>query len=223
MKSSVLYKSTDWPMNLILYCQNSPCAAPIINLPPDFEGTLEYVLHALETTVPRDVLMLRMRFQEKKTLQEIADTNSVSPERVRQVIQHTCRLIRNPKRWRLLQFGLEGIQKQCYQSGYESGYESGYRKGVDDYINGTGAFAPDKTPEGSGCVISRKLDDLGLSVRSCNCLYRAGKLDAFAVLDMTWNELIRIRGVGVKCADEIVEKLKSLGYDTTKLEGGQCE
>ena len=65
------------------------------------------------------------------------------------------------------------------------------------------------------------LEEIDLSVRSFNCLKRAGIHsieDIVQKLNEGWDSFGRIRNLGRKSACEIIKKIKQLGYDTEKIE-----
>lgn len=55
------------------------------------------------------------------------------------------------------------------------------------------------------------IEELGLSVRSFNCLKRAGIDSVEDLVKMTEEELFKIRNLGKKSAYEVLDKIKSLG------------
>ena len=55
------------------------------------------------------------------------------------------------------------------------------------------------------------LETLGLTVRTFNCLGRAGVKSVEELLNMTQKELIRIRGMGSRSYNEIVSTLEEKG------------
>jgi DNA-directed RNA polymerase subunit alpha len=65
------------------------------------------------------------------------------------------------------------------------------------------------------------IETLGLSVRSENCLHRAGIETIGKLSDTTAADLKRIRNLGKKCLDEIIEKLaeKELTLREEEAEG----
>jgi len=56
------------------------------------------------------------------------------------------------------------------------------------------------------------IDTLGLSSRAKNALLRGGIEFVEQVLKLTDDDLLRLRGMGVKTVDEIKEKLKEFGF-----------
>ncbi len=58
-----------------------------------------------------------------------------------------------------------------------------------------------------------KIDVLDLSVRASNCLKRANIYTLGDLVERTEDDLSKIRNLGKKSVDEIIEKLKDYGYD----------
>ena len=59
--------------------------------------------------------------------------------------------------------------------------------------------------------LDKRIDDLDLSVRSFNCLKRAGIHSVRQLLDFSENDLLNIRIFGVKSIEEVKDKLDSMG------------
>ena len=59
------------------------------------------------------------------------------------------------------------------------------------------------------------VEELELSVRSYNCLKRANINTLGDLLKLTAHELMNIKNFGKKSAEEVLEKLKTMGYDLT--------
>ncbi|MBO7375830.1 MAG: DNA-directed RNA polymerase subunit alpha [Clostridia bacterium] len=62
------------------------------------------------------------------------------------------------------------------------------------------------------------VEDLDLSVRSTNCLRRAGIETVGDMVSKTEDELIKIRHLGKKCLEEITAKLASLGLSLRRVD-----
>lgn len=82
------------------------------------------------------------------------------------------------------------------------------------------ALAPFTTPDGevpeepAGPELSQvKIDVLDLSVRASNCLKRANIYTLGDLVKRTEDDLSKIRNLGKKSVDEIIEKLKDYGFD----------
>jgi DNA-directed RNA polymerase subunit alpha len=74
----------------------------------------------------------------------------------------------------------------------------------------------DKTDQ----VREMSIDELELSVRSYNCLKRAGINTVAELCDKTPDEMMKVRNLGKKSLDEVLEKLKELGL---KLNTGNSD
>jgi len=59
--------------------------------------------------------------------------------------------------------------------------------------------------------LEKQVEDLDLSVRSYNCLKRAGIHSVRQLVDFAENDLLNIRNFGVKSIEEVKEKLESMG------------
>ena len=57
------------------------------------------------------------------------------------------------------------------------------------------------------------IGELGLTIRSCNCLKRAGKQILRDIAEMTEGELLLVRNLGRKSAKEVMDCLKKYGLD----------
>jgi DNA-directed RNA polymerase subunit alpha len=61
--------------------------------------------------------------------------------------------------------------------------------------------------------LDKQVEDLELSVRSYNCLKRAGIHSVRQLVDFSENDLLNIRNFGQKSIEEVKEKLHSMGLD----------
>ncbi len=57
------------------------------------------------------------------------------------------------------------------------------------------------------------IEELDLSVRSFNCLKRAGINTVEDLTSKSEDEMMKVRNLGKKSFDEVREKLQSLGFD----------
>lgn len=67
-------------------------------------------------------------------------------------------------------------------------------------------------------VLEMSIEDLELSVRSFNCLKRAGISTVEDITNMTESELMKVRNLGKKSLDEVTFKIHSLGLEFAKEE-----
>ena len=62
-------------------------------------------------------------------------------------------------------------------------------------------------------LMEMPIEDLELSVRSYNCLKRAGIHTVADIVNKTEQDMIKVRNLGKKSLDEVTNKLHSLGLD----------
>ena len=74
----------------------------------------------------------------------------------------------------------------------------------DESIFATGA-------EEDNAELDKQIEDLDLSVRSYNCLKRAGIHSVRQLVEFSENDLLNIRNFGVKSIGEVKDKLESMG------------
>ena len=67
-------------------------------------------------------------------------------------------------------------------------------------------------------VLEMSIEDLELSVRSFNCLKRAGISTVEDLANKTEDDMMKVRNLGKKSLDEVTHKLHSLGLDFAKEE-----
>ncbi|MBE6693639.1 MAG: DNA-directed RNA polymerase subunit alpha [Ruminococcaceae bacterium] len=67
-------------------------------------------------------------------------------------------------------------------------------------------------------VLEMTIEELDMSVRSFNCLKRAGIDTVEDLTNRTEEEMIKVRNLGKKSLDEVIQKLHSLGLDLKKEE-----
>ena len=79
----------------------------------------------------------------------------------------------------------------------------------------------EKEESGIEKVLEMSIDELELSVRSYNCLKRAGINTVQELCNKTPEEMMKVRNLGRKSLEEVLEKLKELGLKLNN--GGELE
>ena len=69
-----------------------------------------------------------------------------------------------------------------------------------------------------GKVLEMTIEELDLSVRSFNCLKRAGIDNVEDLINHTEEDMIKVRNLGRKSLEEVIQKLCSLGLELKKSE-----
>ena len=70
----------------------------------------------------------------------------------------------------------------------------------------------EKNDQGKEKVLEMTIEELDLSVRSFNCLTRAGINTVEDLINKTEDDMMKVRNLGRKSLEEVVEKLNSLGF-----------
>ncbi len=68
-----------------------------------------------------------------------------------------------------------------------------------------------KDDDGKEKILEMTIEELDLSVRSFNCLKRAGINTVGDLINMSEDDMMKVRNLGRKSLDEVIEKLASLG------------
>ena len=166
----------------------------------------------LSTLTERESTVLKLRYREKKTLVETGREFNITRERVRQIEAKALRKMRHPSRAKAITaVSFEQFKEQSDK----------YFKLSQEYELLKSAFesVTNQTAEPSVIIPMAKLSetmqnplcDLELSVRSYNCLKRAGKNTLHDVCKMTESELQRVRNLGRKSYEEVIRKLQEYG------------
>lgn len=162
--------------------------------PDDFDGSLEYVLHTL---AERERRVLGFRYKDSLTFEEIGKRECVTRERIRQICAKALRKLRHPDRLNFLKYGVRGVIRRKTESARAVALASLPKPDITDMT----------------------LEELDLSVRSYNCLKRAGIDTLYEIAEMTFDELCHVRNLGKKSIDEICCALTRHGLSFRK--GGE--
>ena len=74
----------------------------------------------------------------------------------------------------------------------------------------------EKDDKGKEKVLEMTIEELDLSVRSFNCLTRAGINTVEDLINKSEDEMMKVRNLGRKSLEEVMAKLDSLGFTLTK-------
>jgi len=70
----------------------------------------------------------------------------------------------------------------------------------------------------NGKALEMTIEELDLSVRAFNCLKRAGVNTVGDLVNKSPNEMMKVRNLGKKSLEEVINKLRALGYDLNREE-----
>jgi DNA-directed RNA polymerase subunit alpha len=91
--------------------------------------------------------------------------------------------------------------------------------GLSDEINQPELLS-EKEDKSKDKILEMTIEDLDLSVRSFNCLKRAGINTVDDLINKSPEDMMKVRNLGKKSFDEVREKLISLGLDLAPSEDG---
>ena len=74
----------------------------------------------------------------------------------------------------------------------------------------------EKDDKGKEKVLEMTIEELDLSVRSFNCLKRAGINTVEDLINKSEEDMMKVRNLGRKSLEEVVWKLASLGFNLRK-------
>lgn len=165
-------------------------------LPEDWEKALDYVLNERIDTKKAEIVLYY--FRDGMTLQEIGNKYGLSLEAIRQHTGKAIRAMRYPS-WRVyLIYGLE---------------------------KGKMVIAEEQAAAKETRLDGGTIDVLNLSVRSYNCLRRAGIDTVEQLAQCNDEDLARLRNLGAKSLREIKDRIASIrgedSEDITQDEGEQ--
>ena len=196
------------------------------DIPRGLEESIPIVLRSL---TERERTLILYRFKESMILSEIGSKFNLSKERCRQIIVKALGKLRHPDRANILRYGSEyaslvNMVRHAKADKIVSYHIDKIRKQYDEIIEsndkeaiislykviaGTVAsyhILPNDKSNLFRVNYSDNIDELELSVRPYNCLYRAGILTIDKLIKLDYDELIHIRNLGKKSAQEIIDK-----------------
>ena len=83
---------------------------------------------------------------------------------------------------------------------------------------GSKAIVVEKSESTQDKVLEMTIEELDLSVRSFNCLKRAGINTVADLVNTTEEDMMKVRNLGRKCYEEVVNKLSAMGLYLAKVE-----
>ena len=161
--------------------------------------------HAISTLKDREQQLLRYRFKEYMTFSGIGKEINRSPARVGQILTKALRKLSHPTR------------AVYYKEGFDV-VEDRLRQEEERIRNQKATVNPDMGPfeirEALGQLAELSIYEMKLSVRSCNCLARAGIKDLYSLVITVYEDEERfrdIRNLGRLSIKEILKRLMKIG------------
>ncbi len=178
-----------WPYNLVY---------DVLGGDRRFKDVLPYYLEdVVETNLSeRECRVIYLRYRRNKTYDEIAKEFSVTRERIRQIQEKAIKKLR------------------CFENKYMGVRKCDYNEVVQENVNLTLQMKQDDVVEAKrASFLDTPIKDLGLSVRSYNCLGRSRKFATYGDFqNFKIADLFEIRNLGRKSMAEILDKLDAIGF-----------
>ena len=208
MKSMI--NKEEWPKNLIkaIFAEDTfeECRVAL-----DWRGTLEYLL--ISTLTDREEQVLRCRYQEGLTYQQIGEVVGVGNERIRLILNKAIRKFRHPSRAKYLRRGMIDCHKadceSCRELNYNRGYCEGFRNGQLD-SKAVASLNPYQDQEDLSTLPmeTAPIDYLDLNVRTYNGLKRANINTIGVLISKSRSELFQLRNIGKRSLDDLEKRLQ---------------
>lgn len=174
---------------------------------------------AIEELNERERQVLKLRYINGLTLEKTANMFDVTRERVRQIEARALRKLHYPRRVKMYLLSTpEETEALNAENGRLRRENVTLREKVTRIKKAAGIT--EKEQERGFTIKDIPISDLDLSVRSYNCLSRAGYRTTDALSTLTKSQLRKVRNLGRKSVEEVLYKLAELGIE---LEEGDPE
>ena len=185
-----------------------------------YNGTIG---HKKTVHVPDDILKEFKKEVEKAIIDNNCDYNRRLPHT--QCVYDACRYL--AMYWTYLEIVKDEVSQRFYPDpdtwkraakifGYDKDENPFQMNGM--YFDWKNKEEGTKMEEANGDILEKRLEDLDFSVRTENCLYRAGVRKFGSLLMLTVNDILHIRNLGINSFREVVSKLQEYGYTYPKDE-----
>lgn len=195
-KEQICHYSETYPLNVIQYLMEGFDD----NEKSNFDFSAQSIRKVMnDVLTERELIVLRLRFERKMTLEEIGRKINANRERVRQIEAKALRRLKHP-------INLEQMRVIYYSDYLEKLNELQLLKKEIELLK-----SPELTKNVKSLEIEQiEIEALDLSVRSYNCLVRAGiktlgDIKCFVDQD---GDFKKMRNLGNRSCKEILEKLQ---------------
>jgi len=167
------------------------------------------VHYAISTLPVQHQEFIRLYYREGVPPAEVAAALNLSEEVFRELKKATLTKLRYKTRWNYLCYGIAGNLKRETAHQYETGYHMGYLAGCRD-----GAKKAETVPTQMD-VLDMPIETMRLSSHARNVLTRMECKYIRDLLTVDQYDILKVRGMGQKTADEIARALLSYGVEHT--------
>lgn len=172
---------------------------------------------ALATLTEREQSVLRHRFKNGLTLQKTAEAYGITRERIRQIEAKALRKLRHPSRMVMMRGASHAELREQAEKYQQLEREYALMAKAFEVITAQRAEPGVVVPMAELAVtLDTPIAELDMSVRSYNCLTRAGKRTLRDIVEMTEEELRQVRNLGRKSVEEVKWHLEQRGLELKK-------
>lgn len=195
-------KYTEYPQNFLYAVLQDENRVDSIILSDDVISGINYVISTLSEIEQK---VVTFRFIKGKNKNQTAVEIGVSASRVRDVEAKALRKLSHPRRVQFMILGIQGYLEQKSKTEYQRGYQNGFVEGVESQRNES--CDESEIERYLNDEKNIPLEELGLSIRSFNCLKRAGCNTLGDVLSITPEQAMKVRNLGRMSAREVAHAL----------------
>lgn len=168
----------------------------------NFEGRIGFALEKAKIKESEKGILF-LHFRENISMKEIAKNYGMTGAGITTIIHKVIKVLAQPKYFLFLQCDPESVKLQA--SLQERVYER--IKELNDRL----ASGKDILKE-EGSILDKRLEDMDLPVRVFNTLMRAHINTVRQVIEMSIEDLMKLRNMGKRSADFIVDWIHGLGF-----------
>lgn len=213
IKSHGKVKDFDYPLDFIDALFGNDETINITYIEEHFD---ENVKELLKTINEREARIITARLIDGYTLEAVGFQEGVTRDRIRQIEAKALRKLRHPSRLAIMRYGKETLELQDDVAKLNAEL----LRVKSDLINAINhpeqieLTEEDKT----FASLTQEIENLDFSVRTFNCLRRRGIKTLSQLVQMSVNDILRIRNFGRKSLREVVNKLSDMGYQLSEDE-----
>ena len=177
-----------YPLNLILAILREDDYTPEIT-----EDIAAGVECALASLTEREQEVMKYRFVERKSYADIGRTLGVTGSNIARLHNNAARKLQQMKNLGLILYGKDGFAQMHYQ------FHFPWKE------------APKKVEPHDPAIMAIPFEELDFSIRTFNNLRRIGYEFVRDIVDLTPEQILKIKYLNVKNREEIAQKIRGLG------------
>jgi len=207
-------KGSLWPYNLLEQV-GAESEDPLDHMSTEAEL---YLAMCMSSMTEREMLIIKLRYFEQKTLREVGEILGVTSSRIREVEAKGIRKLRNRRApGYILAHGAKAYMNKRVNEKVEEVLKIRKQELEDEYREKMAGVVI-RDDENKRDIIRKlkatTIEEMDLSVRAYNCTKRVGINTVGELMERfpTYEQFITIRNLGRKSAEEIIEKVQGLGF-----------